>query len=297
MGRGSLIWRLATVAARRVDGELARYRPVLEHLRQVVPEDLERLDPDDYRPPARILGRGVDLREREQLELLHAWRGRFAELFGVLRSDPAINTAGDGGYRLHNGQYPTPDAEVYAAMICDRQPRRIVEVGAGYSTRIARRAIEYGSPGSELIVVDPEPRASVAQLVDRIHRTRVETLDPAVLGIDEQTLLFIDSSHVTRAGGDVPLLFCSLLPELAPGVLVHVHDVFLPYDYPAAYRRRLYTEAYVLWTLLARGSRCRVRLATYYMTMHHLEAMREVFGPAVGSDQRYVGASFWFELT
>jgi hypothetical protein len=78
-------------------------------------------------------------------------------------------------------------------------------------------------------------------------------------------------------------------------VLIHVHDIFLPYGYPPADVRRLYTEQYVLWALLARGSMFRVLFATHFMSRNHPPAMQQVFGSIVGVDGRYFGASFWVE--
>ena len=277
--------------------ELNRYESITPYLREVVPEDLEQLRPDDYMPADVPFARGVDLREGDQLSLLASWEGRFDALFACLRTDPEINTAGEGAAYLHNGQYPTPDAELYAAMVGDHKPARIVEIGAGYSTRIARRTIDELSLHTELVVVDPEPRADVSASADTLLRRRIEEVNPDILCASDRSLLFVDSSHVSRSGGDVPFIFCRLIPELPPGTLVHVHDVFLPYDYPPAYRRRLYSEAYVLWALLARNSSCQVKFATYFMVRNHPQVMQRVFGTVVGTADKYIGASFWFVLT
>lgn len=286
---------LALGTARRLDADLWRYLTIRPFLREVIPDHLEQLDPEDYLPAPVTLGTGVDLREADQLALLTSWQGRFASLFAGLREDPQINTEAIGRPCLHNRFYPTPDAEVYAAMIADRKPRRIVEIGAGFSTRIARRTISHVGSNTELIVIDPAPRADVSSFADTVFLTRFEDIDRQTLGLDEHTLLFIDSSHVVSTGGDVTDLFCRVIPELPPGVLIHVHDIFLPYDYPPSYVRRLYTEQYVLWALLARNSMFRVRFAAHFMSRNHPAAMQEVFGPIVGVDKLYFGASFWME--
>lgn len=297
MSVGDRLRDVAHQAAVWLDPELGRYAPLKPFLLEAVPDDLERLDADAFVPASAQFGSGVDLREDEQLHLLCGWQDRFGSLFETLRADPQINTQAHGKPYLHNGWYPTPDAEVYAAMIADRQPTRIVEIGAGYSTRIARRVINELGLATELVVVDPDPRAEVSNYADTLLQKRVEEIAPDALPpVDGRTILFVDSSHIVRAGGDVPLLFCWLIPSLPVGVLVHVHDVFLPYDYPPAYRRRLYGEAYVLWALLARGSRCQTVFATHLMVRTQREEMQRVFGPIVGTDSRYYGASFWFEL-
>jgi hypothetical protein len=282
-------------AARRLDPEMARYAPIAEFLREVAPDDLERLDPEAYVPGPRLIGAGVDLREEQQLELLRSWADH-QDLFDLLRANPEVNTLTLGRPYLHNTQYPTPDAEVYAAVIASQRPSRILEIGAGFSTRIARQVVDALALDTEIVVVDPQPRADVTGRAKVIPR-RIEELEPASLGLGPGTLLFVDSSHIVRAGGDVPFIFCGLMPSLSPGTVVHVHDVFLPYDYPDAYRRRLYGEQYVLWALLARSSVFRVLFATHLMSRRHTAPMQEVFGAIVGSDDRHFGASFWLEIT
>jgi hypothetical protein len=81
-----------------------------------------------------------------------------------------------------------------------------------------------------------------------------------------------------------------------PGVLVHVHDIFIPFDYPPAYQRRLYSEQYLLFALLAGGDRFRVEFATHYMVRQHGDAMRARFGPVVGVDPLHFGGSLWFSV-
>jgi hypothetical protein len=260
----------------------------------VIPRGLERLDPasDDV---AWFGHEGIDLREPRQLELLARWE-RHADLFASLRADAAINTAAHGEDRIENGWYQTPDPEAYAAFIADERPSAILEIGGGYSTLVARHAIERTGVDTTLVVVDPEPRTDVRAAADELHLEAIEDVDPARLPLDRPLLLFVDSSHITRTGGDVPVIFNRLLPRLAPGSLVHAHDVYLPYDYPPRYQYRLYTEQYVLHALLADSPRYRVELAAFLMTERHPDAMRRTFGPAPGRDGRHRGASFWFRV-
>jgi len=267
-----------------------------EGLRAVAPPDARELSVDAYVPSKERIGTGFDLREHEQVDRVSRWRGVHDELFSLLRSDPRINALAMGQDHLHNGQYPTPDAEVYAAMISDCRPRQIVEIGAGYSTAVARRTIDHLGLACDLTIVDPQPRAEVGDQADTIVRRRVEDVDIESLKLDAQTLLFIDSSHVLRARGDIPRIFHKLIPALPAGAMVHVHDIFIPFDYPDAYRLRLYGEQYVLWALLTHAPRYRVVFATHFMVREHAALMQEVVGPIVGKDPLYFGASFWFAV-
>jgi hypothetical protein len=262
----------------------------------VLPRHLEGADPSSFVPAQRAGSVGLELRPEDQLERLDRWRRTCGEMFRALREDPLINTLCPGRDHLHNGTYPTPDAEIYAAMIADFAPRRIVEIGAGFSTLIASKVTSRQGGSCEIVVVDPEPRTDVRDRVDRIDNRCVEDVASDELGLCPQTLLFIDSSHIARARGDIPHLFNSILPAAPAGVLVHVHDVFIPYDYPPFCQQHLYTEQYVLQALLAHSPRYRVLFATHYMSREHPEPMRATFGEVVARDDLYYGSSFWFRI-
>ena len=160
------------------------------------------------------------------------------------------------GYRSGNGYYDTPDAEALYLMIRRYQPRRVIEVGCGNSTRITRQAVLDGGLETEITAIDPWPRADIAGVVDRFEQARLEEVDPALFaGLEADDVLFIDSSHQVRMSNDVAHLFCRIIPALAPGVVIHVHDVFLPYEYPKRfyYDCPSWGEQYVLHALLQSG--------------------------------------------
>jgi predicted O-methyltransferase YrrM len=164
--------------------------------------------------------------------------------------------ANDTGYVPGNGYFDSPDAEALYLMLRRACPRRIVEVGCGNSTRIARQAIIDGKMDTVLTAVDPWPRADIANVVDRFEQAPLETVDPAVFEeLSAGDVLFIDSSHQVRMSNDVAHLFCRIIPALAPGVVIHVHDVFLPYEYPKRffYDCPSWAEQYMLHALLQGG--------------------------------------------
>jgi predicted O-methyltransferase YrrM len=198
---------------------------------------------------------------------------------------------------VRNPYFATPDAELYAGMIAERRPRAIVEVGAGFSTLVARRTIDSLGLDTRLVVVDPQPRTDVAGRADELVRERIEAVDPERLPLGADTILFIDSSHVVRARGDVPWLFNSLLPAAAPGTVVHVHDIFLPWDYPDVMRLRLYGEQYVLHALLSHTPRYRTLLAVHYLCRRHRDAVADAVGDWSAQAPELNGGSFWFEVT
>ncbi len=258
--------------------------------------------PADYDPRGWVGAHGIDLHEADQLARIARWQAEpYQQLFRELRSDPKINCgfAGQnylGGTCLHIGWYPTPDAEIYAAMIHDFQPDQIVEVGSGFSTLIARRALDFVGSPAPLTVIDPQPRTDVRQAAKRVVLERVEDCDWRELQLTERSLLFIDSSHITRPRGDVPYLYCQVLPQLPRGTVVHVHDVFIPYDYPTCYDALCWTEQYVLHALLGNNARYRTLLATSYLCNDHAAEMQATFGPQVGAVNIFFGASYWMQI-
>ena len=250
--------------------------------------------------PSRWMGmHGIELNESDQLARIEKWRGEaYQELYRRLRNDEQINCPFDGKSYLgttclHNGWYPTPDAEIYASMIYDFRPDKIVEVGSGYSTLIARKALEYARNEAPLTVIDPAPRTDVEQAADRVIYERVEDTKLEQFDLTGRSLLFIDSSHITRPRGDVPYLYCEVLPQLPAGTVVHLHDIFIPYDYPTCYDHLCWTEQYVLHSLLANSPRYQTLLSTQYLSRHQTAPMQATFGPQVGADNLFYGASYW----
>jgi predicted O-methyltransferase YrrM len=137
-------------------------------------------------------------------------------------------------FSLANHFCTTPDAEVLYAMVGISRPERIVEVGSGHSTRLFRHAIADFGLTTRLVSIDPSPRCEIDDYCDEVIRSKVEDVTDqrwfASLGPND--MLFIDSSHRIKAGNDVLRLCCSVVPALKPGVLIHFHDIFLPYEYP-----------------------------------------------------------------
>jgi hypothetical protein len=146
------------------------------------------------------------------------------------------------------------DAAAAYAMVCRARPVRIVEVGSGHSTRFLARAIADQALETELVCIDPAPRAALHGLPVRWIRDVVQRA-PQTWCADLRAgdMLFVDSSHVLMPGTDVDWLLNRVLPGLAAGVLVHFHDVFLPDAYPEAWTWRGYNEQQALAPLLHSG--------------------------------------------
>lgn len=136
------------------------------------------------------------------------------------------------------------------------RPARIVEVGSGHSTRFLARAVADGGLPTEIVCVDPAPRARLDGLANVRHLPCLLADAPpdALAALGSGDVLFIDSSHVAMPGTDVDRLFLDVLPRLPAGALIHVHDVFLPDAYPETWRWRGYNEALVVGALIQGGA-------------------------------------------
>ncbi|WP_293864547.1 class I SAM-dependent methyltransferase [uncultured Alsobacter sp.] len=171
-----------------------------------------------------------------------------------LRADLAAIGADGGAARWNQSWFPPLDAAAAYAIVRSRAPRRIVEIGSGHSTRFMARAVADGGLDTRILCIDPAPRASLASL-GVAHRPRVfgDADIPDIETLCPGDILFIDSSHVAMPGTDVDRLFLDVLPRLAQGVLVHVHDILLPDAYPAEWAWRGYNEQTVVGALLLGG--------------------------------------------
>lgn len=137
-------------------------------------------------------------------------------------------------FEFGNHYFSSPDAEVLYAVVRTFCPATIVELGCGNSTRIARLAIRDGALPTRLHCVDPFPRRDVVAYADELKRVPVEESDivHTVAKLCPDDILFIDTSHDVRPANDCAYIYGVLLPAIPTGVIVHIHDVFLPFDYP-----------------------------------------------------------------
>ena len=185
----------------------------------------------------------------EQLFERHA--GAFAEMLDTV-DRRAVEIEGLKSLTGHSW-FPALDAAVAYALVRERKPQRIVEVGSGHSTRILARA-ECGV--GEILAIDPMPRADIVGLPGvRVVPSTLQAAPPdAFDGLQAGDILFIDSSHILMPGSDVDILLNRVLPRLPAGVLVHIHDIFLPFDYPTVWGWRNYNEQQGVLPMLTSGA-------------------------------------------
>jgi predicted O-methyltransferase YrrM len=257
----------------------AFYSPIVDTSVVLAEPDVSRI----WRAPVEDPP-GLDVRAGAQLALLSELRSH--RLPAASRPGPHYDPAND--------QFPPQDASLLYAMVCHLRPRRMVEIGCGWSTTVAAQAIEDAGIDTHLTCIDPHPQPWLAELqtITELRAERVE-LTPfevfAALGSDD--ILFIDSSHVAKTGSDVVHELLEVVPRLADGVVVHVHDVFIPEDYPKGWVAAGFgwNEQYLLHAFLVGNARAEVLAMNRWLALRHPEAVREAFG-ALDLD----GSSVWF---
>ncbi len=216
---------------------------------------------------------GVDWRPEAQLELCRTVFARQQRLEFIERAgaDPTE-------YHARNDSYSPLDAWVLAGLLEHLRPARMIEVGCGLATLVSARVNrERLDESIELTCIEPHPPELLAGGVPGVSDLRVERVQETPLELFAQLtdgdVLFLDTSHAVKTGGDVVWIFNEIIPRLRAGVYVHVHDVFLPSDYPErwVFEGRGWNENYLVQAFLAFNREFDVVWGQQYMLRHHLD--------------------------
>ena len=189
------------------------------------------------------------------------------------------------------------DGAVLSCVLAEYRPARFLEIGSGTSTRFARRTVDRLGLGTSICSVDPEPRADVDAICDEVLRTTLQDVDLGRFAdLAAGDVAFFDGSHRALAHSDVATFFLDVVPVLAPGVVVHVHDVFLPADYPPEWRYRSYSEQYVLAALLLADPSVEVVAANHLLALERSAEVATIWSDhgVVLPEQPAYDTSFWF---
>jgi hypothetical protein len=199
-------------------------------------------------------------------------------------------------FYLGNGAFDNIDAFTYYGLIRYVKPAKIIEVGAGHSTLLASKALAENGSG-QLIAVDPYPRPFLRGLSNLVlvEKRAEDVASQYYESLTRNDILFIDSSHSVRRNGDIEYLFRAVLPKLQEGVLVHIHDIYFPFDYPrelSEQRLVFWNEQYLLQALLANNLHVRVIFGSRFALHYYPGLVRDAFpSPYIAG-----GVSFWFQV-
>lgn len=167
----------------------------------------------------------------------------------------------------NNGFLPGLDIMGIYIILKEFKPKKYIEIGSGNSTKVAFKAKKENDLATEIISIDPMPRAEIDSLADKVIRMPFEDIDMNILDeLNENDVLFVDNSHRILPNSDSMVFYLEILPRLKKGVIVHIHDIYLPYDYPQFMCDRFYSEQYGLaMYLLANPKKYETILPNYFI--------------------------------
>lgn len=263
--------------------------------------NVAKLDSQIWAPREHLFG--IDLRLDEASRLLADLAGKFAAEYNRLANlpDPGPQT-----FRLNNAAFGPGDAEIYYAVLRHLRPRRVVEIGCGHSTLVASKALQENRAGDPDYVCDylciepylPDYLEPLPPGITRVIRQPVQSVPLQVFeDLGAGDILFIDSTHVAAIGSDVVYEYLEILPRLRPGVVVHIHDIFLPRAYPQSWltsTRFFWNEQYLLHAYLLHNRDCEVILPMHALFSLRQDALRGAI-PSVTSS-RVGPSSFWMRV-
>jgi len=200
----------------------------------------------------------------------------------------------------NNGFLPGLDIVMLYAMIAKFKPATYIEIGSGNSTKVAFKAKKDLQLSSRFISIDPAPRAEIDALTDQVIRKPFEEVDLSVFSkLVAGDIVFVDNSHRMFPNSDATVFFLDVLPNLPEGVIVHVHDIYLPYDYPQFMCDRFYSEQYGLAAfLLANPQRYHTLMPNYFVSEDvELNKILEPLwnDPKMPKVEKH-GGSFWIKI-
>lgn len=237
---------------------------------------------------------GIDLHVEEQLELIRSFNRFYAELPYTDEKNPSLRYYFENDYYTHN------EGIALYSMIRLLNPKRIIEIGSGFSSAIMLDVNElFFNRSISLTFIDPfmerlkrllnEGDRKAARLI--MHEVQTVPLD-IFQELEKGDILFVDSSHVSKTGSDLNHILFNIVPKLRPGVMIHFHDIFFPFEYPKEWvlGGRNWNENYLLKAFLMYNDKFRIRLFSDFIFRHHPEAYREM---PLAFNVR--GSSLWLE--
>lgn len=231
-------------------------------------------------------------------ELLDGFN-EYKSYFSQLKNMSELGSADTDEPSWNNGYLPGLDIISLYGIISKHNPANYVEIGSGNSTKVARQAITNNNLQTKIHSIDPYPRTEIDTLSDVCERTTIDKADLSVFdNLGENDIVYVDNSHVCFPNSDVTVFFLDILPRLKPGVIVHVHDIYIPYDYPDFMIERYYSEQYLLATYLLNASNYEVLCPNYYIfeQKNLLSRLEPIWTAIQDKNVEQHGGSFWFKI-
>ncbi|TSC64391.1 MAG: hypothetical protein G01um101493_141 [Microgenomates group bacterium Gr01-1014_93] len=271
---------------------------VRNHFYEPIP-DTRTLKYDLWTNYSKLIGLSMNI--KKQVSLLSTFSKRFKHEYEHF---PVEQTQVPYEYYINNVGFESVDGEILYCMIRNFKPKKFFEIGSGNSTFLAAKAALQNKKDGypvELIAIDPYPNKIIKSGFpgfSKVIISKIEDVPVAKFGeLKKNDILFIDSSHVLRIGGDVWYEYCEILPRLKKGVMVHVHDIFLPAEYPKRHVLKGYyfwNEQYLLQTFLAFNRSFEILFGGSYMHLNHSAKLKAAFSSYDPKKRGGPGpSSFW----
>jgi hypothetical protein len=247
---------------------------------------------------------GIELNEETQLDLLRNFANSFRGEYESFPSEPPPDSR---AFFINNTTFESVDAEILYCMIRHFKPSRVIEVGSGFSTLVTAQAIQTNKERHkdyecDFTTIDPHPSGVIEQGMPGsptvIPRKVQEVPLDFFLTLEANDILFIDSSHMLKIGSDVHYEYLQLLPRIRKGVIVHIHDIFLPAEYPKKWvteEFRFFNEQYLLQAFLTFNDHFEILWAGSWMHLYYSEELKAAFKSY--EPHRDWPGSFWMRRT
>jgi len=229
---------------------------------------------------------GINMKDKKQLELLSVFTSKFKKEYDLFSKK---KTSKRYEYYLDNEFFPCVDGEILYCIIRYFKPKKIFEIGSGFSTYLSAKAIlknreEDDSYDCKLVAIEPFPNETIKAGFPGLSKLIIKKVQDVPLSyfkkLESNDILFIDSSHVLKIGSDVQYEYLKILPRLNKGVIIHFHDIFLPAEYPKEWilrEYRFWNEQYFLQTFLTFNYAFEVLWAVNYMNSKYPDKLEKAF--------------------
>lgn len=267
------------------------YSPVVD------PEEIRQRQDEIWKTTVELPG--IDFRPANHETILREWFPRHLPAYDYPEQLPESPTL--TRFFTRNSQFSWLDARALFVLLNEWHPRRMIEVGSGFSSLLTADVnTRFLSGAMDFTCIEPYPREFLKEsipgitsiITERVEKLPLETFDR----LESGDILFIDSSHVAKTGSDVNHLVFKIFPRLVPGVRIHIHDIFLPREYPRKWvidENRSWNEQYLIRALLMYSSGFRILFSCAFAFLRFPELVAHALG--LKSDESFGGSSLWLE--
>ncbi len=258
-------------------------------------DDIKKREPEIWKNVNKDGIPGIDLKTGKQIKLLNSFTRYYSELPFTREKQPNLR------YRFENDYYSYSDGIVLYSMIRHFKPKRIIEIGSGFSSANMLDTNEFFFDNKiDITFIEPYPEERLIPIMTEIDKKQTSVIKSDVQLISLEVfknlqagdILFVDSTHTVKTGSDVNYILFEILPALQSGVLIHFHDIYYPFEYPKdwVFRGFGWNEAYFLKAFLMNNNKFDIRFYTDYLHLHHQASFSEM--PLAVKDS---GSSLWIE--